>query len=186
MVRVPGQAPHLLAWLVVLPLLAQFGDRGCVPHVQARQGQVLDVLGEQETSRVQDEDAVGLGFVGGEQVLGEHAAERAAPDDHNVKGSGVRAVHAVGPVGLLGAEQGFVQAVTGVAAHDVARKVGVLGRRGGGHGGVSLSAIASRASGKWRENRNVLAPPKRAKASSGVHVRTRQEPYRAGQSAVCG
>jgi len=93
----------------------------------AKHWEVLGVLGKDHWARLQDQDAMAMRFVNGEEMLGKRRAEGAATDDDNVEGA------SVGAKTLIRAALGFVEAITDVAAQDIAAEVGSLGKRSRSH-----------------------------------------------------
>jgi hypothetical protein len=76
----------------------------------AEHREVLRMLGEDHRTCLQDQDAVAMGFVNGEQMLRHRSAEGPPTNDDDVKGT------SVGAQTLVHAPLGLVEAIANVAA----------------------------------------------------------------------
>jgi len=97
--------------------------------VETEHGQVLDVLGQDEGTAVEHEDAFAAVGAAEPEMLGERGTERAPADDDEIERPQITRREARGGARIrVDGDQGLIEGVANVAPQDVPGERGVLGR----------------------------------------------------------
>src|SRR5713101_927036 len=96
-------------------------------RVEAKDWQVLDVLGQQEWPAVEHEGALAPAGAAEPEMFGQGTAERPAADDDEIKRSEVAARGQTGGAAGIGVnrDEHIVEGIAHVSSKHIAREIGV-------------------------------------------------------------
>src|SRR5947209_9498824 len=116
----PRQPPLVFGRVAVLTTRPEFGDSGRARRVESKQSKILDVLRQSKGPTFEQQDAMAVRFVLVKEVLSEYRAERASPDDDDVKRTSIILRAAIrAACGLVCAAKRFIQGVADVTPEYV-------------------------------------------------------------------